>query len=290
MRALARGEKTVTIRDALTFDDVLLVPGPSDVLPLEADTSTFLTRDIRLNIPLLSAAMDTVTEAELAIAMAQAGGIGVVHRNLEPDQQSAEVEKVKKFESGIVRNPVTLGPDAVLSDALDLMEAKKISGIPVVEADGTLVGILTNRDVRFADDPSQPVRELMTKGDLVTVREEVSNDEARRLLHKHRIERLLVVDEAYRCIGLLTVKDMEKAELHPNACKDEQGRLRVAAAISVGREALERAEALLAAHVDCLVVDTAHGHSSGVIETVRSVKKMSNYTQVIAGNVATTEA
>ncbi|MEM1140402.1 MAG: IMP dehydrogenase [Pseudomonadota bacterium] len=280
----------MTIRDALTFDDVLLVPGPSDVLPLEADTSTFLTRDIRLNIPLLSAAMDTVTEAELAIAMAQAGGIGVVHRNLEPDQQSAEVEKVKKFESGIVRNPVTLGPDAVLSDALDLMEAKKISGIPVVEADGTLVGILTNRDVRFADDPSQPVRELMTKGDLVTVREEVSNDEARRLLHKHRIERLLVVDEAYRCIGLLTVKDMEKAELHPNACKDEQGRLRVAAAISVGREALERAEALLAAHVDCLVVDTAHGHSSGVIETVRSVKKMSNYTQVIAGNVATTEA
>ncbi len=282
------------IREALTFDDVLLVPAESSVLPNDVDTRTRLTKTIELGIPLISSAMDTVTESNLAIAMAQAGGLGVVHRNLTIEQQAEEVRKVKRYESGMVVNPITITPDATLSDALDLMAYHKISGIPVVESRdargvGKLVGMLTNRDVRFADDPRQPISELMTK-DLVTVREGVSQDEGKRLLHQHRIEKLLVVDEDYRCIGLLTVKDIEKAQAHPNACKDARGRLRVAAATGTGNDGLARAEALFDAGVDVLVVDTAHGHSLKVLDQVRAARAMSNYTQVIAGNVATAEA
>ena len=275
---------------ALTFDDVLLQPGESSVLPHDTVTTTRLTRTIELGIPLLSSAMDTVTEARLAIAMAQAGGIGVVHKNLSVREQADEVRKVKKFESGMVVNPVTIYPDEPLLNALALMDRHRISGIPVIERESKkLAGIVTNRDVRFAEDREQPVSELMTKENLVTVREGVTRDEARRLLHQYRIEKLLVVDEAYRCIGLITVKDMEKAQAHPNACKDAQGRLRVAAATGVGEKGLGRAEALLEAGVDVVVVDTAHGHSSRVIEAVASVKRLSNEAQVIGGNVATAD-
>jgi IMP dehydrogenase len=278
------------IRQALTFDDVMLVPAASSILPTDTDTRTRITREIELGIPLISAAMDTVTEGALAIAMAQAGGLGVIHRNLPIDQQAAEVRKVKKFEAGMVVNPVTIHPEETLADALRLMADHKISGIPVVERyNGRLVGILTNRDVRFADDPRQPVSELMTHDGLITVREGVGKDEARRLLHQHRIEKLLVVDDEYRCTGLITVKDIEKAQLFPNASKDEHGRLRVAAAAGTGRGELERAETLFAAGVDIMVVDTAHGHSQRVLDTVNEVRRMSNYTQVIVGNVATVE-
>jgi IMP dehydrogenase len=278
------------IREALTFDDVLLRPAESAVLPSQADTRTRLTRSIELRIPLVSAAMDTVTESRLAIAMAQAGGIGVIHKNLEPAEQADEVRKVKKFESGMVINPVTIHPDQTLADALKLMADHQISGIPVVERDsGRLAGILTNRDVRFASNPNEPVRELMTKDRLVTVREGVDREEAKRLLHQHRIEKLLVVDDAYRCIGLITVKDIEKAQTFPNACKDEKGRLRVAAATGVGPDGLRRAEALLEAEVDVIVIDTAHGHSRGVLEAVGAIKRLSNACQVVAGNVATAE-
>jgi IMP dehydrogenase len=276
--------------EAYTFDDVLLVPGASSVLPNQANTSTRLTKTISLGIPLISAAMDTVTEHRLAIAMAQAGGIGVIHKNLNIAEQAAEVRKVKKFESGMVVNPVTIYPDQTLSDALGLMAEHKISGIPVVERmTGKLVGILTNRDVRFASNPAEPVSQLMTKEGLVTVPDSVDRDEAKRLLHRHRIEKLLVVDDAYRCIGLVTVKDMEKAQAHPDASKDDQGRLRVAAATGVGEDGLVRAEALLEAGVDVVVVDTAHGHSAGVLDAVAAIKRQSNYAQVIAGNVATPE-
>jgi IMP dehydrogenase len=233
--------------------------------------------------------MDTVTEGALAIAMAQAGGLGVIHRNLPIDQQAAEVRKVKKFEAGMVVNPVTIHPDETLADALKLMADFRISGIPVVESNGKLVGILTNRDVRFADDPRQRVSELMTREKLITVRESVGREEAKRLLHQHRIEKLLVVDDAYRCTGLVTVKDIEKAQLFPNASKDEHGRLRVAAAAGTGAVELERAEALFDAGVDIMVVDTAHGHSGRVLQAVSDIRKMSNYTQVIVGNVATAE-
>ncbi|MDX5367674.1 MAG: IMP dehydrogenase [Alphaproteobacteria bacterium] len=279
------------IREALTFDDVLLLPAASTVLPSQADTRTRLTQSISLGIPIISAAMDTVTEARLAIAMAQAGGIGVLHRNMSPEAQAEQVRQVKKFESGMVVNPVTIGPDATLADALSEMQRHGISGIPVVEP-GTnkLVGILTNRDVRFASNPAEPVRNLMTKENLVTVADGVSQEEAKRLLHRHRIEKLLVVDDAYRCIGLITVKDIEKAQLHPNAAKDEQGRLRVAAATTVGDEGFARSEALMAAGADVVVVDTAHGHSARVSEAVQRIKKLSNKTQVIAGNVATADA
>jgi IMP dehydrogenase len=278
------------IPQALTFDDVMLVPAASSVLPGDTDTRTRITREIELGIPLISAAMDTVTEGALAIAMAQAGGLGVIHRNMPIEQQEAEVRKVKKFEAGMVVNPVTIHPDETLADALRLMSEHRISGIPVVErGSGRLAGILTNRDVRFADDPREPVAELMTREGLVTVRESVGKDEAKRLLHQHRIEKLLVVDGEYRCIGLITVKDIEKAQLYPHACKDEQGRLRVAAAAGTGRAELERAEALFAAGVDIMVVDTAHGHSTRVIDTVSEIRRMSNYTQVIVGNVATAE-
>ena len=281
---------TLRIDEALAFDDVLVLPGYSRVLPTATDTTTRLTRDIPLNIPIISAAMDTVTESEMAIAMAQLGGIGVIHKNLAPDAQAAAVHQVKKFESGMVVNPVTIHPDQTLADARALMAAHRISGIPVVERDsGRLVGILTHRDVRFATDPSLRVYELMTRENLVTVSADVGAEEARRLLHRHRIEKLLVVDQAYRCVGLITVKDMDKAQAHPLANKDGLGRLRVAAATGVGADGEARARALVAAEVDVIVVDTAHGHSAGVLTAVEVVKKLSNSVQVIAGNVATPE-
>ena len=278
------------IQEALTFDDVLLKPAASAVLPGQTDTRTRLTRTIELNIPLMSSAMDTVTEAAMAIAMAQAGGIGVIHKNLDAEAQANEVRKVKKFESGMVVNPVIIHPEQKLADALALMEAHQISGIPVVErGSGKLVGILTNRDVRFATDSNTPVHALMTKDKLVTVREGATREEAKRLLHQYRIEKLLVVDDAYRCIGLITVKDIEKANKFPGASKDEKGRLRTAAATGVGEDGLLRAQMLIDAEVDVIVVDTAHGHSRGVLEAVTRVKKLSNYTQIMAGNVATRE-
>jgi IMP dehydrogenase len=282
------------LREALTFDDVLLRPGLSELLPSQADIRTRITREITLNIPIVASAMDTVTEAKMAIAMAQAGGLGVIHRNLAPEQQAAQVRQVKKFESGMVVNPLTIAPDATLADALALMKDHGISGIPVVEGGGEgragkLVGILTNRDVRFADDPRQKVAELMTRERLITVREGVAQDEAKRLLHAHRIEKLLVVDEEYRCVGLITVKDMEKAVANPHACKDEQGRLRVAAATTVGDGGFERTGRLLEAGVDLVVIDTAHGHSRAVLEAVTRIKRASNAVQVVAGNIATAE-
>jgi len=278
------------IREALTFDDVLLLPRGSAVLPTEVDTRTRVTRSIELGIPLISAAMDTVTENHMAIALAQAGGIGVIHKNLAIARQADEVRAVKKFESGMVVNPVTITPEKTLADALSLMQRHHISGIPVIEGgSGKLAGILTNRDVRFASNPAQPVRELMTKDKLVTVHEGVGMDEAKRLLHQYRIEKLLVVDEAYRCIGLITVKDIEKANLHPHATKDDQGRLRVAAATGVGHEGMERAEALVAAGCDLIVVDTAHGHSKRVLDTISAIKKKSNRVQLVGGNVATAD-
>jgi IMP dehydrogenase len=278
------------IRQALTFDDVLLVPGASSVLPTETDTHTRLTREVSLAIPVISAAMDTVTESSLAVAMAQAGGLGVLHRNMGIAEQANEVRKVKKFEAGMVVNPVIIAPDATLADALGLMAEHRISGIPVVErVSKRLVGIITNRDVRFATNAKELVSELMTKSKLVTVRESVTREEAKRLLHHHRIEKLIVVDDAYRCVGLITVKDIEKAERHPLASKDDQGRLRVAAATGTGDDGVERAEALFNAGVDVLVVDTAHGHSSRVLEVVKRIRRLSNYSQIVAGNVATAE-
>jgi IMP dehydrogenase len=279
--------------EALTYDDVLLKPGLSDVMPSEVDVRSRITREIPLNIPLVASAMDTVTEAKMAIAMAQAGGIGVLHRNLDPEMQAAQVRQVKRFESGMVVNPITIGPQATLAEALDLRKEHNISGIPVVEnggaGPGKLVGILTNRDVRFAKDPRQKVAELMTKDRLVTVREGVGQDEAKRLLHQHRIEKLLVVDDKYRCVGLITVKDIERAVANPNASKDEQGRLLVAAATTVGEAGYKRTEMLIDAGVDLVVVDTAHGHSKHVLAAVQRIKRMSNAVQVVAGNIATTE-
>ncbi|HRN88722.1 IMP dehydrogenase [Hyphomicrobium sp.] len=281
---------------ALTFDDVLLVPAASEVMPSQVNVASRVTRTISLNIPVLSSAMDTVTESRLAIAMAQEGGIGVLHRNLTPEEQARHVAAVKKYEAGIVLNPVTIQPEATLDEALKLMAANNISGIPVVEAPkagetkGKLVGILTNRDVRFATNLSQPVAQLMTKDRLITVPRDVTSEEAKRLLHQNRIEKLLVVDDAYHCVGLITVKDIEKAQKHPNACKDPEGRLRVGAATTVGEDGYERTERLIAAGCDMIVVDTAHGHSIKVIEAVSRIKKMSNAVQVVAGNVATADA
>ncbi|MFC4624062.1 IMP dehydrogenase [Daeguia caeni] len=288
---MAKIVETATGTLALTFDDVLLQPGHSEVMPGQVDLRTRVAKDIELNLPLLSAAMDTVTESRLAIAMAQAGGIGVIHRNLSPERQAEEVRQVKKFESGMVVNPVTIGPDATLAEAQALMKVHGISGIPVVEGSakgpGRLVGILTNRDVRFASDPNQKIYELMTRENLVTVRENVSQEEAKRLLHAHRIEKLLVVDDKGRCVGLVTVKDIEKSQLNPNAAKDAQGRLRAAAATSVGNDGFERAERLIDAGVDLLVVDTAHGHSQRVLDAVARIKKAYPNVAVLAGNVAT---
>jgi IMP dehydrogenase len=276
--------------EAYAFDDVLLVPGYSAILPGETDTRTRLTREIPLNIPLIAAAMDTVTEAPMAIAMAQAGGIGVVHKNLSPEDQAAAVRRVKKFESGMVVNPLTIHPDQTLAEVHALQEQHRISGIPVVEREtNRLVGIITSRDVRFASDPNTRVYELMTREDLVTTNADISPADARALLHKHRIEKLLVVDDAYRCVGLITVKDMEKAQANPNAVKDALGRLRVAAATGVGEEGLARAALLVAAEVDVIVVDTAHGHSGGVLRAVERIKRLSNAVQIVAGNVATPE-
>ncbi len=275
-----------SFREALTFDDVLLRPARSSVLPAQADVRTRLTRSIELGIPLVSAAMDTVTESMLAIAMAQAGGIGVIHRNLDVERQAEEVRKVKRFESGMVVNPHTIGPEATLAEALELMRRRGISGVPVVERNARLVGILTNRDVRFASDPHEPVAALMTKK-VITVREGVDREEAKRLLHQHRIEKLVVVDDDYRCIGLVTVKDIEKAQLHPLAAKDDKGRLRVGAATGTGDAGLARAEALIDAEVDVVVIDTAHGHSDSVVAAVAQAKRLSNHVQIIAGNVAT---
>ncbi|HXW19687.1 MAG TPA: IMP dehydrogenase [Roseiarcus sp.] len=282
-----------TFTEGLAFDDVLLRPGHSALMPSEVDTSARLTRSIRLRLPIMSSAMDTVTEARLAVAMAQAGGIGVIHRNLSPEEQAEEVRKVKRFESGMVIDPITIFPDATLADALALMRRSAISGIPVVERGSNgkgakLVGILTNRDVRFADDPRQPIGELMTRR-VVTVREGVSKDEARRLLHQNRIEKLVVVDEDEYCVGLITVKDIEKATQHPDAAKDGEGRLRVAAATTVGDKGYARAELLMAAGVDCLVVDTAHGHSEHVLAQVKRIKRATNKVAIIGGNVATRE-
>ncbi|MCG8542575.1 MAG: IMP dehydrogenase [Alphaproteobacteria bacterium] len=278
------------IREALTFDDVLLAPAESAILPNQAEISTRLTESISLGIPLLSSAMDTVTESGVAIAMAQAGGLGVIHKNLDIERQADEVRRVKRFEAGMVVNPITITPERPLADALALMDKHNISGIPVVsKRSGRLAGILTNRDVRFATDPDQPVRELMTRRGLVTVQEGVDRAEAKRLLHTHRIEKLLVVDEERHCVGLITVKDIEKAQQFPNACKDEHGRLRVAAATGVGESGLRRAEALLDAGCDVIVIDTAHGHSKGVLKSVEGVKRLSNYAQVVAGNIATAD-
>jgi IMP dehydrogenase len=285
-----RPDQRSRIIEALAFDDVLLAPGWSQILPANVDISTRLTRTIPLNVPLMSAAMDTVSEAAMAIAMAQQGGVGVIHKNLDIAAQAAQVRMVKKFESGMVVNPVTIHPDQTLADARALMTAHRISGIPVVERQtGRLVGILTHRDVRFATDPGVRVYELMTREHLVTVNFDVGADEARRLLHRHRIEKLLVVDEAYRCVGLITVKDMDKAQAHPLANKDELGRLRVAAATGTGPDGQARAQSLIEAGVDVVVVDTAHGHSAGVLEAVAAIKRFSNAVQVIAGNVATPE-
>ena len=274
----------------LTFDDVLLQPLESSVLPSGTDTRTFLTREIPLHIPLLSSAMDTVTEADMAIALAQLGGIGVLHRNMDVEEQALAVRAVKRFESGMVVNPITMTPDQTLAEAFELMKANKISGIPIVEKSGKLAGILTNRDVRFAENPRQPVRELMTADNLATVPLGTSQDEARKILHQRRIEKLLVVDDAHHCVGLITVKDIEKAVASPHATKDAQGRLRVAAATTVGDKGFERSEALIDAGVDCVVIDTAHGHNREVAAAVERVKGLSNSVQVVAGNVATAEA
>ncbi len=280
----------MNMREALTFDDVLLEPAESHILPNQTSVRTQLTRSISLGIPLLSSAMDTVTGAEMAIAMAQAGGLGVIHKNMEPEEQAAAVRKVKRFEAGMVVNPITITPEQPLADALRLMREEHISGIPVVnKRSGKLVGIITNRDVRFADDPSQPVRELMTRR-VVAVEDGASMEEAKRLLHKHRIEKLLVVDGDKRCVGLITVKDIEKAQFYPDASKDDHGRLRVAAATGVGEAGLRRAEALIDAGADVVVLDTAHGHSRGVVEQLRAIKRLSNSAQIVAGNITTADA
>jgi IMP dehydrogenase len=274
----------------LTFDDVLLQPLESSVLPSQADTKTQLTRGIPLNIPILSSAMDTVTEADMAIALAQLGGIGVLHRNMDTEAQAAAVRQVKRFESGMVVNPITMTPDQTLAEALELMKANKISGIPIVEANGKLAGILTNRDVRFAENPRQKVSELMTRDNLATVKIGTSQEEARRILHQRRIEKLLVVDRDDHCVGLITVKDIEKSVAAPFATKDAEGRLRVAAATTVGDLGFARSEALIEAGCDCIVIDTAHGHNTEVGRAVERVKTLSNSVQVVAGNVATADA
>ena len=287
---MAQLSQTADIPLGLTFDDVLLQPLESSVLPSQADTRTQLTRQIPLNIPLLSSAMDTVTETDMAIALAQLGGIGVLHRNMSVEEQAAAVRQVKRFESGMVVNPITMTPDQTLAEALELMKANRISGIPIVEKSGKLCGILTNRDVRFAENPRQKVSELMTRENLATVPVGTSEAEARKILHQRRIEKLLVVDKADHCVGLITVKDIEKSVAAPHATKDAEGRLRVAAATTVGDAGFARSEALIEAGCDCIVIDTAHGHNSDVARAVERVKTLSNSAQVIAGNVATGDA
>lgn len=288
---MARIKESTQIREALTFDDVLLLPGESDVQPNQVDTSTQLTQAISLNIPVLSAAMDTVTEAEMAIAMAQNGGLGIMHRNMEIEDQSRMVRKVKRFESGMVMDPITIRPNATLHDAWDLMNRYNISGFPVTEDSGKLLGILTNRDMRFTENPDTPIAELMTTENLVTVKADVSKEEAKVLLHQNRLEKLLIVDDAGKCIGLMTVKDIEKSKLFPNATKDENASLRAGAAVGTGDvNGVERATALAEAGLDLVVVDTAHGHSKAVIETVRKIRDENKDLQIMAGNVATADA
>jgi IMP dehydrogenase len=278
------------IKEGLTFDDVLLVPAASDVQPTEVNTSTQLTKTIKLNIPILSAAMDTVTEASMAIGMAQQGGMGIIHRNMTIEQQAEEVRRVKRYESGMVVNPITIRPDASLADAFATMKQYNISGIPVTEANGKLVGILTHRDVRFASNPQQKISELMTSENLIKVYNTVDKDEAKKLLHQNRIEKLLVVDNNEKCIGLVTVKDIEKSQTYPLACKDDKGRLRVGAAVGTGDKNFDRAMALADADLDVLVVDTAHGHSKAVLEMVKRVRKERTNLQIIGGNIATGDA
>ena len=288
--AMAEPVRTLHIEEALAFDDVLVVPAYSQVLPAETSTRSRLTRTIDLHIPLISSAMDTVTESAMAIAMAQLGGIGVIHKNLTIAEHAAQVRRVKKFESGMVVNPLTIHPEQTLAEARAVMAQHNFSGFPVVEREtGRLVGILTHRDVRFATDPNTRVYELMTRENLITVQADVDRDEARQLLHRHRIEKLLVVDDQYRCVGLITVKDMDKAQAHPLANKDELGRLRAAAATGVGEDGYARAQALVEAEVDVIVIDTAHGHSAGVLVAVERIKRLSNAVQIVAGNVATPE-
>ncbi|HYU80212.1 MAG TPA: IMP dehydrogenase [Vicinamibacterales bacterium] len=281
------------LRTALTFDDVLLVPRHSTVLPAQVDVSTRLTRRIRLNVPLLSAAMDTVTESEMAVAMAQHGGLGVIHKNLPIDQQASEVDRVKRSESGMIVNPITLGPQARIIEALEMMRRYRISGVPITDdgsKEGRLVGILTNRDLRFETNVDRPVTDVMTKTNLITVPVGTTLDEARAILHQRKVEKLLVVDHEYRLKGLITVKDIQKAIKYPTACKDSLGRLRVGAAVGIARDTLERAEALVAAHVDVLVVDTAHGHSQGVMDIVQRLRRAFKDVDLVAGNVATADA
>ena len=278
------------IREALTFDDVLLVPGASEVLPAMADTRTFVTKSIPLNIPLLSSAMDTVTEARMAIAMAQAGGMGILHRNLSLEEQQQQVRRVKRFESGIVYNPVTLSPTQTLGDAKALQTKYRVTGFPVVDEKGRLLGIVTNRDMRFASADETPVSKMMTGKNLAVLREPADLAEAKSMMHARRIEKLLVVDQQNKLTGLLTIKDIEQSVLNPDACKDTKGRLRVGAASTVGDNGFERSEQLIDAGVDLLVIDTAHGHSGSVARAVERIKNASNYVQVVAGNVATAEA
>jgi IMP dehydrogenase len=279
------------IREGLTFDDVLLIPAASEIHPNDADTSTRLTKTIELNIPLLSSAMDTVTEANMAIAIAQAGGLGILHRNMSVEEQVEQVKRVKRFESGMVVNPITILPEATLGEAMELMSSYGISGIPVTERSGKLAGILTNRDVRFAEDMEQPVKELMTSQNLVKVTGEVDKEEAKRLLHQHRIEKLLVVDEAGTCTGLVTVKDIERSELYPGATKDDKGQLMVGAAVGTGNSGMERVEAMADVGLDVVVVDTAHGHSKNVLDTVARINDLGlDDLQIIAGNIATADA
>ncbi len=287
---MAQPRDTSDIPLGLTFDDVLLQPLESSVLPSQADTKTQLTRGIPLNIPILSSAMDTVTEADMAIALAQFGGIGVLHRNMDVEAQATAVRQIKRFESGMVVNPITMSPDQSLAEALELMKAHRISGIPIVEKSGKLAGILTNRDVRFAENPRQKVSELMTSENLATVPLGTSEEEARRILHQRRIEKLLVVDNDRHCVGLITVKDIEKSVAAPLATKDAEGRLRVAAATTVGDSGFERSQVLIDAGCDCIVIDTAHGHNTDVARAVERVKTLSNSAQVVAGNVATADA
>lgn len=276
---------------ALTFDDVLLKPAYSQVLPVDANTKTKITKKISLEIPIISAAMDTVTESRLAIAMAQCGGLGCIHKNLSVKEQSEEVRKVKKFESGIVNNPLTITPNETLGDALALMTTYGISGIPVVkEGSKKLVGIITNRDVRFATDKKQPIKELMTKERLITAKQNISKSEAKNLLHKNKIERIIIIDNAGNCVGLMTGKDIEKTKQFPFASKDDEGRLLVASATGVGKDGIKRAEGLIEAGSDVVVVDTAHGHSQAVIATVKELKKLFPKQEIIAGNIATKEA
>ena len=279
-----------SLQEYLTFDDVLLVPSYSEILPHQTNVSTKITKNISLNIPLISAAMDTVTESKMAISMAQNGGIGCIHKNLSIAKQRDEVQKVKKFESGMIIDPITIHPDATIKEALQLMDKFHISGIPVIDKKGILKGILTNRDVRFIADKNTLVKECMTKDNLITVNNKITDREAKNLLNSHKIEKLLVVDNDYKCIGLITIRDLRKSKEFPNACKDKFGRLRVAAAVGAGNDALERAEAIISAGADIIVVDTAHGHSKGVIDTVKKFKKSFSDTDIIAGNIATAEA